>query len=811
MEDEKSAFEESRFRDEAALVRRGYPKVAVSPEVYDYGYEENYGHDRKAKEFNLRDIWRKVRKHKGLIVSITIIITTLTAIEMYRRKPIYRASTMIEIAREQYGPIKAADAVVEDTETTGPNGSLKTKIYIIQSDPLLEGVVKELKLPENPKFWSSTRRSVEEAVKTILGQNVDGEPMRNQLPAAEAAKAPSTDEATRHQEESEMLERYVSKIRNGLNVEQIKETQILSITYTDTDPTIAASVANGVAKAFIDRNFENKTAKFTKASDWLDRSTRELQAQVEQAERALANYTRDHNIFSTDGKATLTTDKLTRLHDQALRAQIDKMLKQSLYEQVKNGGDLSRLPESFADPALTELNKKQAELVVLANQLSLTYGPQNPRLLEVKQQLLSVQEQIDKSRNALGEKLSAEYERAERDDRSLTAALEQAKSEASQQNQHAIEYSILRQNVDTTKAIYTDFLQRNSQAKIQVAEQNNNVRVIQPAKQPKGPIGGGRMTMILAAFLASLCGSVGLALLIEYFDKSIKTIEDVVRYTQLPALGIIPMVPRLLSQRMRQDDRGLRAKSNRKTIALEENSKFDKSKLIVLDERSAAAEAYRGLRTSVLLSTAEKPPKTILVVSGRSGEGKTTTVVNTAISLAQLGASVLIIDGDLRKPSVHKILGVNQTAGLSNFLSRDMFLHELIAPTAIPNLFLLPCGQIPPNPAELISSKRMKEMLKTLSERFDHILIDSPPITNVTDPIILSTLVDGVILVVHGGKTSREDVRRSCQELTSVGAKNFGVVLNNIDLQKEGYKDAYFRYYYASQGGDSMAPAPPFR
>jgi polysaccharide biosynthesis transport protein len=805
MEDEKSSFEESRFRDEFALVRRGYPKAAVSSDVYDYGYEESYGHDRKAKEFNLKDMWRQVRKHKWLIVSITIIITTLATVEMYRRKPIYRASTMIEVGREQFGPIKAEDAVVQDTEAVGPNGSLKTKIYIIQSDPLLEDVVKELKLPENPRFWSSSRRTVEEAVKTILGQKIVDEPVSNAVPVMGAATASAADEAMRRQEESELLERYVGKIRNGLNVEQVKETQLLAITYTDNDPTIAAAVANGVAKAFIDRNFENKTEKFTNASDWLERTTRELEARVEQAERALANYTRDHNMFSTDGKSNLTTDKLTRLHDQALRAQIDRMLKQSLYEQVKNGGDLSRLPESFVDPALTDLNKRHAELLLLANQLNLTYGPQNPKVVEVKQQLIAMQEQIEKSRTALGAKLSAEFERAERDERSLNAALEQAKSEATQQNQLSIEYSILRQNVDTTKAMYNDFLLRNNQAKIQVAEQNNNVRVIQPAKLPKGPIGGGRLPIIMAAFFASFLGSIGLALLIEYFDKSIKTIEDVVRYTQLPALGIIPTVPRLLLQRKKQQAKALQANGNRKTIALEESGKFDKSKLVVLDERSAAAEAYRGLRTSVLLSTAEKPPKTILVVSGRSGEGKTTTVVNTAISLAQLGASVLIIDGDLRKPSIHKILGINQTHGLANYLSRDMFLHELIATTAIPNLYVLPCGQIPPNPAELISSKRMKEMLKVLSERFDHILIDSPPITNVTDPIILSTLVDGVILVVHGGKTSREDVRRSCQELTSVGAKNFGVVLNNIDLEREGYKDAYFRYYYAADEGDQMA------
>ena len=202
----------------------------------------------------------------------------------------------------------------------------------------------------------------------------------------------------------------------------------------------------------------------------------------------------------------------------------------------------------------------------------------------------------------------------------------------------------------------------------------------------------------------------------------------------------------------------------------------------------------------MLLSTAGNPPKTVLVTSGQPGEGKTTTVVNTAISLAQLGASVLIIDCDLRKPSTHKIFGVDSGKGLSTYLSRDIEIDGMIHKLQIPNLSLLPCGPIPPNPAELISSERMKDLLKTLSERYDHILIDSPPLIHVTDPVILSSLVDGVILVVHGGKSSRAVAQRARQELASVGAKVFGVVLNNVDMRREGYDEYYYQRYYTNYG-----------
>jgi capsular exopolysaccharide synthesis family protein len=223
-----------------------------------------------------------------------------------------------------------------------------------------------------------------------------------------------------------------------------------------------------------------------------------------------------------------------------------------------------------------------------------------------------------------------------------------------------------------------------------------------------------------------------------------------------------------------------------------ENGKL--TKLVTLDQLSSVVEAYRMLRTSVLLSAAGNPPKVVLFTSGQPGEGKTTTAINTAISLSQLGSSVLLIDADLRRPTVHRVFKMGQSQGLSTFLSRQVEIEALIHRLWVPNLSVLPCGPIPPNPAELISSERMRGLLKLLSERYDHILIDSPPLTNVTDPVILSTMVDGVILVVQAGRSTRDIVRRARQELSSVGAKIFGVVLNNLDIKREGY-DSYLSTY----------------
>jgi capsular exopolysaccharide synthesis family protein len=301
----------------------------------------------------------------------------------------------------------------------------------------------------------------------------------------------------------------------------------------------------------------------------------------------------------------------------------------------------------------------------------------------------------------------------------------------------------------------------------------------------------------MIAFFLSTAAGIGLAFFLSYLDNTIKTVEDVGRYAQLPALSVIPAMIDGSSRR-----RALNAEPN-------EGARMKTSPtLVAFDANSSAAEAYRVLRTSVLLSAAGEPPKTILITSGQPGEGKTTTVVNTAISLAQLGARVLIIDCDLRRPSTHKMFGVDHTRGLSTVLARNTPVEEVIQKLPVANLSLLPCGPIPPNPAELIISEKMKSLLKELGERYDHILIDSPPLMNVTDPVILSTMVDGVILVVHGGKSTRDMVRRARQELGAVGAKVFGVVLNNVDLRREGYDDYYYYRYYNGYNQDSAGATP---
>ncbi|HEY8459665.1 MAG TPA: polysaccharide biosynthesis tyrosine autokinase, partial [Blastocatellia bacterium] len=519
---------------------------------------------------------------------------------------------------------------------------------------------------------------------------------------------------------------------------------------------------------------------------------------VQRAEQALADYTRAHNIFTTEGAATLTTSRLARLHDQVTRAEAERILKETLFEEARQGR-VMEVPEVFAEmtskssPRLMELQKQLGELTIREAQLSVHFGPSNPELQEARQQIAAIKEQIEASRKSLNEKLRAEYEHAVRNEQSLKAALAAAKAEAVDENQAAIQHGILKQEVDTAKSLYNEFLHKANQSKIQVAEQYSGIRIIDHAKAPTQASGPRRALHILLWFVISLTLGVGLALLIEFTDNTIRNRGDVAQFLQLSTMAVIPRIKGMSKKSLAglPKSRGL---ARWKVRLLGQDS--SKSGLLLAAASGqkgigdmAAAESYYALRTSVLLSGHEEAPKTILVTSCQSGDGKTITTINLARSLWELDARVLVIDADMRRPAVRKLLGPGPHPGLSTYLTTDAEVDKLIQNTNNPGLSLLPSGPIPSNPATLISSPKMKRLLEQLSNQYDYILIDSPPLGYVTDAVILSTMVDGVVLVARGGKSKREDVHRAKYDLLNVGARILGVVLNRANPKDCGYGD----------------------
>jgi len=396
------------------------------------------------------------------------------------------------------------------------------------------------------------------------------------------------------------------------------------------------------------------------------------------------------------------------------------------------------------------------------------------------------------------------YHQALDREKALRASFEEQRGATRTQNEAAINYKIIQQEIETNKGLLDGLLQRAKENDVILAGTPNNLHVTDYATPPRVPIGPNRLQGILLAFIFSLGFGVCLAAMLEYLDDSVRSTEDVSKILRLPTLATIPLLKKGSAAR-RKLAGGTSLLRLRSGNGRNGNGKVNPALLLDLDQRSPLAEAYRQLRTSVLLSSPGHAPKTLVVTSCVPSEGKTTTAINLAVSLAQTGARVLVIDADMRRPSIHSSFGIENQRGLCNILANEMTEAEtlnMIQQEKESGLYLLTSGPIPPNPAELIGSEQMRKLLLGLAATFDHIVIDSPPIASFTDGVLLSAISDGVILVVHASECSRKVVLRSQQALEEVGAKVFGVVLNRVDVRSPDYYYGY-RYYHGYKDGNA--------
>jgi capsular exopolysaccharide synthesis family protein len=398
--------------------------------------------------------------------------------------------------------------------------------------------------------------------------------------------------------------------------------------------------------------------------------------------------------------------------------------------------------------------------------LMVQYTAEWPEVKKIDNQIKQLEAELNRIPTQVVGMMKTSYEQSVNKENQLKRSYFTKRADATQQTKAEIGLSDLNQRIETNKQLYQTYLQRQRELQVIGNERNNNVTQVEEARLPREPIGPPRVRNIMIALLLALAVGVGLAFLLDYLDDTLKSVEDVDRHLHLPTLALIE------------------------------------------DVRSPVAEAYRHLRTSLLLSSAGQPPRTILVTSSQPSEGKTTTVVNIAMMLAQTGAEVLVLDCDLRRPRVHSHFGIGNARGVTNYLSGDAQASEIIQTSERlpPNLKIIPSGPVPPNAAELLGSDEMRRLLYVLSENFTHIVIDSPPAISFTDASILSTMVDGVMLVVHGGRSSRAVVRRAKQQLQDVGAHLFGIVLNNVKLEANDYY--YYTGYYSGYYSTEEESAP---
>jgi len=581
----------------------------------------------------------------------------------------------------------------------------------------------------------------------------------------------------------------------SLSVKRVPSTRLLDVTFEATDPALAARVVNAHLNNFIEQNFRSKYEAATQASTWLAGQLNEMKIKVENAEDARLAYERENQIWTIDEKNDITRQKLGDLNKQLTDAQAERINKEAVYQLAQSGNydSIAAVRDSLV---IQDILKQQTTLTSQYADAVNQYGPKYPKVMRIQAQIKDLDQLITREKVNIGNQVEADYRGARQRELLLQKALDQQKLETNATAEKLVQYNILNREAEANKQLYDGMLQKLKEAGISAGLRSSNIRVVDPALIPTGPSRPNKSRNVMLSFLVGLIGGIGLALLREYLDNTVKTPDDIETLAHLPSLAVVPALSNSSGKRNGRFSKFLKAP----VIA----SKEGRAELVSHNmPQSQMSEAFRALRTSLLLSQADHPPQVILMTSALPREGKTTAAVNLAVTLAQLGDKTLLVDADLRKPGINRALSLvdGKHAGLSSYLAGVSSLDLITVPhPAITNLAAIPTGPIPPNPADLLSSRRLTELIAELRLRYKFVVIDSPPIMAATDAVILSVLVDGVLMVVRSGETPKEAFVRTRDLLAGVKCHMLGVVLNAVDSSSPDYYYSY-RYYPYSYGG----------
>jgi succinoglycan biosynthesis transport protein ExoP len=752
----------------------------------------------KSSEY-LRTYWHAVRRNIWLVAGITIFATLAVAVYEMRQPDQYEAQARIEIGRENGSPGFKADS------SGGPSEDsvyFNTQLQILTSSALLRRVVKMLDLEHNDALLHPTL-----TVKTSVWQrllNLNGN--KDQGPTPKHEVLPTTSVATASLREdvgdSRKLEPYVGVLMKGLTAEpiketrtDIKETRLIDISFYHNDPQIAARVVNAVADASAYMNLERKSESGAVAAEFLQKRIAELQSQIRHAEGDLLSYAGKNQIISLDASQNTVVERLAGLNRELLEAENERRKADAAYKAAL----APDAAEAMAVEITNQNNIQEGKLAELRQrrvQLLVENTEEWPEVKEIDKQILEVESQIKDRRASAAANMrktfETRYRQAAAREHSLRGAFNEQRNLTIAQNQAAINYKIMQQEIETNKGILQSLLQHSKENDIAQAGLLNSVHVIDYATVPNQPVGPKRLRNVGLAFVFSLGLAIAWVLVRENFDNTFRSMSDVEKKLRVPALSIVPSVGGAARHGLLSTLRPLALSGYGRAAGHPE--------LLLGTPDPVIAEVYRQLRASLLLSREGPDLRSLLVTSSLPGEGKTTTAINTAVSLAESGANVLLIDGDLRRPSLHKVLEVNNEDGLSRALSDGLDgsdLFSIIKGTEVSGLSLLTSGPQLKNSAKLLDHEKLRQLFATLESKFTHIVIDSPPIVPFADSVILGAEVDGVLMVVQGGKSPQEIVLRSMKLLDDVDAVILGVVLNNTKLQPlDTYYQAYCQHYY---------------
>jgi capsular exopolysaccharide synthesis family protein len=723
-----------------------------------------------SEEPHIRDYWRVVAKRRWTVLTCFLVTVVTVAVATFVQQPTYRSTATIKIERAEPQVLKF-EGVAHPAESQADD-FYQTQYKLLTSYSLAERVVRSLRLDLNPEVSGTDKPGpISQAWRRLLSFISPG---GHQSPNGQVAGETPTAESPA-----------VKSFLSNLEVEPVKNTRLVKISFLSPSPELSTRAANALAEGFIEHSIEQKLGANKYAGDFLAKQIHEVRAKLERSDELLHQFAKQKQYLVVDGKQEQTTKQLSLLTDAMMKARSDRLAKEALHRQTQgHGQDFQSIPSVLESPLIAELKREYYRLQAEYSKLSETFLPDYPRMVALRKNVEEVKSKLDGEVGRVVKGLESSYKAALKSERLLEASVEKQKQVTLKTNEDSIEYNILKREVDINRELYSNLLQRMGETTVSAGLNSTNTQVTDRAKVPIAPYRPRKLLDVLLGVVLGLSMGVGLAFFSEYLDNTLNSVEEVEDAFGLPILGVVP---------------ALAYADRRKRLKGGTNGEGHRSFHLIMyqDQTSLLSEAIRNIRTSLLFSLPENPPKLLLVTSPQPGEGKTGVSINTAIALSQLGGDVLLIDADMRYPDCHRILGKDRTPGLSNFLVGNAGLAQVVSSTSIPNLYLMPAGQFPLNPAELLGSERMKTSLDLLCQQFRYVIIDSPPVLGFTDSVILSTIVDAVVLIVRGGKTTREAALRTIRTLDGVNAKILGVVINSLDMQGNGYSyyTDYLHYY----------------
>lgn len=740
----------------------------------------------------LREYWLIVFRRRWLILICAFGLLFCAVLYSFTRTPLYTAEATLLIERRVPQVLKVQDARADSLDFNNME-FYKTQYEILKSRALAERVIRDEGLETNALFTGGRDdKATESGLVARLWSGIKNW-------TGGSSSKPNVKEAAPAGTNTRLVGAYLSL----LEVKPVSGTSLVQVKITTPDPALSARLANAHAFAYVRYGIDLRSQTNEEASVFLQQKLTELKDRVEQSEAALNSYRRDKGIISVDEKANVVVERLLDLNKSLTAAEGERIAVEAQVRAVQ-GRNVDELPtvlnSSVIGTLKGELGKLEAEYASLAKEFKPGYPPLDnlrTRVEETRRRLRSeTQNQV--------RGIEATYQAAKTREAQLRATMEEQKKSTLTLKDSAVQYTVLAREVDTNRQLYDGVLQRLKEIGVAGDVRASNIYVTGKAQPPLLASYPDKRRSLLFGLLLGLGAGIGLAFLLEQLDNTLKSPEEAERYMQLPSLAVVPdfailnkvgyggygygYVPRRLKSAKAQ---------------LPDKPSQDSEKQLVLDHHplSVVTEAYRTLRSSLMLSQAGGPPHVMLLTSASRAEGKSTTTINTAIVFAQMGVRVLVIDADLRRPTCHKILKMDNQVGLADVLAGQMECQDAIRTTAAPNLFLMSSGTSPPNPAELLGSKKMQETLQQLREQYEFIFIDSSPVMAVSDAVYLSAMVDGTLLVVNR-KTPKPLVRTARARLDTPHTKMLGIILNQVDTRHEGYS------YYYSHYHDYYGPEP---